>query len=195
MADSSTPVRNGRFWEFPNGRRLPVVSGAATDDTDPDADPDTKPDTKPEPPAPSADDVAALKAALKKANDEAAASRHKLKELEDRDKSDGEKLTERITAAEQRAAEAEARAMRLEVGASKGLSPAQVKRLVGTTKEELEADADELLADFAPATGGADDTKPTPDGRPKERLRGGGDPTEEPEETDPRKLADLIARR
>lgn len=155
--------------------------------------PEPAPTPKPDPPAPSADDVAALKAALKKANDEAAASRHKLKELEDRDKSDSEKLAERVAAAEKRAADAEAKALRLEVAAAKGLTPSQVKRLVGTTREELEADADELLADFAPRS--HNDDPPPPGGRPKERLRGGSDPTEEPEETDPRKLADLIPRR
>ena len=190
MADTLTPVRDGRFWIFPNGKRLPVVSGAAVDDPEPGPEPTPKPD----PPAPSADDNAALKAALKKANDEAAAFRHKLKELEDRDKSDSEKLTERVSAAEKRAAEAEARALRLEVASAKGLTPSQAKRLVGATREELEADADEILADFAPQRSGEHDPPP-PGGRPKERLRGGGDPTEEPEESDPRKLADLIPRR
>lgn len=160
----------------------------------PQPDPPTNPTPPPAPP-PAADDVAALKAALKKANDEAAASRHRLKEIEDRDKSEGEKLTDRATAAEKRAVDAEARALRLEVAAAKGLTPGQAKRLAGTTKEELEADAEELLSDFAPINGGEDtDRRDTPGGRPKERLRGGGAPTDEPEETDPRKLADLIPR-
>lgn len=154
-------------------------------------------DDKPTPtPTPSGgEDLTALKAALKKANKEAEEHRRKLKEIEDRDKSEGEKLTDRITAAERRADEAEARALRLEVATAKGLTAGQAKRLAGTTREELEADADELLADFAPANSGDDDHRPTPGSRPKERLRGGGDPTEEPEETDPRKLADLIPRR
>ncbi len=163
---------------------------ADTDDTQP---PDPAPAPKPDPaPAPSADDTAALKAALKKANEEAASFRHKLKELEDRDKSESEKLTERLTAAEKRAAEAEAQALRLEVATAKGLTATQVKRLVGSTREELEADADELLADFAPRD--AAERKPTPGGRPKEQLRGGGDPTEETEEMDPRKLAAQVSR-
>lgn len=132
---------------------------------------------------------AARKAAEKQTADLAA----RLKEIEDRDKSDGEKQSERLAAAEKRANDAEARAMRLEIAATKGLTASQAKRLVGTTKEELEADADELLADFAPANGG-DESKPTPGGRPKERLRGGGDPTEEVEETDPRKLAEMVSR-
>lgn len=40
------------------------------------------------------------------------------------------------------------RADRLEVAMEKGLTPAQAKRLQGETKEELEADADEILELF-----------------------------------------------
>ena len=84
-----------------------------------------------------------------KANADAAT---KLQQFEDRDKTEAQKLTERAEAAEKRAAETEARALRLEVAAEKGLTPAQAKRLVGTTREELEADAAELLETFKPAT-------------------------------------------
>ena len=196
MAATNQPVRHGRVWVFPDGKRLPVISGAAADDLD-DQDPAEK--DPPDPaskPAADADELAAVRAALKKANKEAEESRRKLKDIEDRDKSEGEKLADRIATAERRAEEAEARALRLEVAAAKGLTPGQAKRLAGATKEELEADADELLADFAPVAAGADeDPKLTPGSRPKERLRGGGAPAEEPEETDPLKLADLISRR
>lgn len=101
----------------------------------------------------------------------------KAKKAEEDKKSEAEKLTERLTAAETRAAKAETRALRLEVASSKGLTPAQAKRLVGSTKEELEADADELLADFgAPAGQGAGgDSKPKSK-RPVEQLRPGGMP-------------------
>jgi hypothetical protein len=37
---------------------------------------------------------------------------------------------------------------RIEIGIEKGLTPKQAKRLQGTTKEELEADAEELLETF-----------------------------------------------
>lgn len=76
----------------------------------------------------------------------------RLKEFEDRDKSESERAVERAEAAERRAAEAESRALRLEIAADKGLTPAQAKRLVGETREELEADAAELLETFKPAT-------------------------------------------
>lgn len=57
-------------------------------------------------------------------------------------------LEERVAGIEQRAKESEARALRAEVANAKGLTPTQAKRLVGGTREELEADADELLADI-----------------------------------------------
>ncbi|MFI2213040.1 hypothetical protein [Streptomyces sp. NPDC020141] len=53
--------------------------------------------------------------------------------------------------AEQERDEARAEALRVTVAADKGLTPAQARRLQGSTKEDLEADADELLKDFAPA--------------------------------------------
>ncbi len=156
-----------------------------TDEDDKTSSPDKteQPDTPPA--AKNPDDVDAMKSALRKANKEAETARLKLKEIEDRDKTDSEKLTERLTTAEKRAIEAEHRAMRLEVAAGKGLTPIQAKRLVGATQEELEADADELLATFVP-------NRPNVTGRPSPALRGGGDPTEDVEETDPVKLAAAI---
>ena len=92
-----------------------------------------------------------VKRALSKANKEAETLRLKLKEYEDRDKTEMERLTERAEAAERAAAETELRALRIEVAAEKGLTPAQAKRLVGSTRDELEADAKELLDTFKPA--------------------------------------------
>ena len=125
----------------------------------------------------------ARKAAEKAAKDLEA----RLKELEDKDKSDTEKLSEKAATAEKRAIEAELRATRLEVAHKKGLTPAQAKRLVGSTPEELEADADDFLESIKPP----DEKAPT--GKPRERLTGGGDPTEEPE-ADIRKVVDAIPR-
>jgi hypothetical protein len=72
----------------------------------------------------------------------------RLKEFEERDKTEAEKIADRAKSAEDRATQAESRAMRLEVAFDKGRTPAQAKRLVGSTREELEADADEILRDF-----------------------------------------------
>lgn len=133
--------------------------------------------------------------ALTKANKEAASYRTKVRELEplaskareaeEATKSEIQKANEQLAEAQRKAQEAELRAMRLEVATEKGLTKSQAKRLVGSTREELEVDADELLADF-----GGESKPPPPATKPSERLRGGGDPTEEPEEMDPRKLAD-----
>lgn len=100
-----------------------------------------------------------VKRALNKANKEAEALRLKLKEFEDRDKTELERLTERAEAAERAAAATEVKALRLEVAAEQGLTPAQAKRLVGETREDLEADAKELLATFKPADSGDDSTE------------------------------------
>jgi hypothetical protein len=64
-------------------------------------------------------------------------------ELEEAQKSEQQKLIERAEKAERLAAEVEARAMRVEIAAEKGI-PANL--LSGTTREDLEASADALLA-------------------------------------------------
>jgi len=73
----------------------------------------------------------------------------KFDEIDAQSKSESEKAVERITAAETARIAAEARADRIEVALEKGLTPSQAKRLVGSTREELEADADELLKDLS----------------------------------------------
>lgn len=110
------------------------------------------PEEQPEQPKPTGDVPPEVKAALRKANKEAETLRLKLQEFEDRDKTEAQKLAERAEAAEKRAIELETRALRLEVAADKGLTPAQAKRLVGSTREELEADADELVSTFKAAS-------------------------------------------
>jgi hypothetical protein len=143
---------------------------------------------------------------IAKANREAASYRTKVrelepaarkaKELEDAGKSDAERLTGEVKTHQTRAEAAEARAMRLEVALSKGLTATQAKRLVGATVEELEADADELLASFGGGKNDKDDERKAPAGRPVERLRsGGGSDGGDITETDPRKLAAMVPRR
>lgn len=109
----------------------------------------------------------------------------RLQEFEDRDKSDGEKLADKVSAAEKRASDAESRALRLEIAAAKGLTPAQAKRLVGATQEELEADADEILEAFPTKPGAT----PPPSSRPKPDLSGGSDPNGNP---DTRSIDDIV---
>lgn len=131
-----------------------------------------------------------LREEAKAAKKDAAAAREKVKEFEDKDKSEAQRLQDRAETAEKSLAAAERLVLVSEVALEKGLTPAQAKRLIGTTKEELEADADELLASFKQETGGQELT-----GRPRERLRPGAVPAAEAEETDPEKLAALVPRR
>lgn len=125
----------------------------------------------------------------------------KLRQYEDASKSDLERWEERANTAESRAGTAEAKAKALEIAierAPEHASLAQVravaKRVRGEDDEALEKDADELFSLLAPAPSEPKPGTKTP-ARPKERLKGGADPDEEPEETDPRKLAALLPRR
>jgi hypothetical protein len=72
----------------------------------------------------------------------------KLAEIEEAKKTNEQKLEERATAAEKLAADKSLEAERALIALDKGLTASQAKRLVGTTREELTADADELLADL-----------------------------------------------
>lgn len=73
-------------------------------------------------------------------NEQAAA---RLAEIEEANKTEAQKLADRLVAAEAKAQEAELRALRSDVSREKGV-PAEL--LSGTTAEELNAAADRLLA-------------------------------------------------
>lgn len=66
----------------------------------------------------------------------------RLKEIEEANKTEAEKIAARAEAAEKRAAELEVKAIRAEVAAAKGVP---VSLLTGSTQEELEAAADALI--------------------------------------------------
>ena len=126
-----------------------------------------------------------------KANADAA---KRLQELEDANKSETQKLADKATEAEKRAAAAEAKATKYEVAAELGIQAKHLRYLHGATREEIEESAKALLEDFPEIYDAKSDTdsgKPT---RPKERLRSGAAPDEEPDESDPRKLAASLPR-
>lgn len=102
----------------------------------------------------------------------------RLAELENAQKTETQKLAERAEAAERKAADAELRSLRAEIAAEKGLTPGQAKRLQGATRDELAADADELLKDFGPAKPAADPR------RPVESLKSGALPASAPQGVD-----------
>lgn len=132
----------------------------------------------------------------------------------DADKGKLDQVLAKLTDAESRASKAEAAQTRGNVAAAKKLPAWMAKKLTGSTQEELEADADEMLAEFKKHGGKIDgetttgtETTTTDDrtpaqqpaprrGRPQETLQSGAPVTRsEPEETDPIKLAALIPRR
>jgi hypothetical protein len=97
------------------------------------------------------------------------------------------------TEANERATKAEQKLARLEVAIDKKLPAELAARLVGSTREELAADADALLALVSTLSGQA---PPPPGGRPHEVLpSGGGDPTTPLSETDVNKIVASIPRR
>ena len=173
------------------GRRFAIPAGSSGDE-DPQPDDDGDDDQEDD----ELVDVPRAKAKIRKANQEAKALRERVKELEqaekrlqeleDAEKSQLDKANERITAAEKRAEEAETRAMRLQVAHDKGLTPAQAKRLSGSTLEELEHDADELVELFAPSK---DREEPT-GGGPKPRID--DDTPSDSQGKSPKELADSI---
>lgn len=75
--------------------------------------------------------------------DEVKARADKLAEIEEANKTEAERTAERLAAAEKRNAELVTKATRAEVAAAKGVP---IDLLSGSTKEELEAAADALIA-------------------------------------------------
>ncbi|HEY1395028.1 capsid assembly scaffolding protein Gp46 family protein [Roseateles sp.] len=91
--------------------------------------------------------------------------------LADAQKTEAQKAADAVTAAEAKAQAAERRALLLEVASEKGITAAQAKRLVGNTRDELLADADEFLQSLP----GAQPQQPS-GRRPVEALKSGSLP-------------------
>jgi hypothetical protein len=119
-------------------------------------------------------------AETKEAQSQATELQEKLDSKNDPDtKAELEKARTKQAEAEAKATKAELRADRIEIAAEKGLSPAQAKRLVGDNREELEADADELVKDLGIEPGKkTEDDGEEDEGRttPRAKLRTAGDP-------------------
>jgi hypothetical protein len=123
----------------------------------------------------------------------------KLKEFEDKGKSETQRLQEAHdsykTQAEKNATELARMNMAAE-HAPEHATLAQLrkvaKRLRGDTPEELEADAKELWEDYAPAAASGSTASTVV--KPAVRLKGGADPSVEPDEMDPRKIVANIPR-
>lgn len=145
----------------------------------------------------------AMKRERNAARKELADARKRLKDIDDKGKTDTERLTEAHKEAASRAEKAESSFLALTVAMDRAPAHATLeqvrkvaKRIRGDSEEELEADADELFDMVVPAPK-PDDTTPKKrvPTNPRTRLRGGADPEEEPEENNPRKLADAIRQK
>lgn len=125
----------------------------------------------------------------------------KLKKYEDEGKSELQRLQEERDELKNTSTKTSARAKALEIALERAPEHATLtqvravaKRVRGDDDDALERDADELFELLAPESKAAGKT--VAGGRPKERLKGGSaEPDEDPEETDPAKLAALLPRR
>lgn len=133
----------------------PSTDAPASTDTNPNTGTDTGADTS----TGGEQDAAYWRKRARQHEDRAKSLADKAKQFDDwqtSQQTEAEKTAKRIAEAERKTAEAEARLMRQEVAAAKGLTAEQAKRLVGTTREELESDADELLTAFKASARAAD---------------------------------------
>lgn len=103
-------------------------------------------DKGPADPAAEADKWKALARKHEQAAKANAAAAKKLAQIEDANKTEQQRLEERATAAERRAAETESALLRMRVAVAKQLPSELVDRLRGSSEQELSADADALLA-------------------------------------------------
>lgn len=117
-------------------------------DPEPTPEPTPEPEPTPDPPPAQEPDWKAEARKWEKRAKENTDAAARLAALEDAQKTDQDKLQDRLDLLEQEHRQSTTEAARLKVALKKGLDEVQARRLVGETSEELEADADELLASF-----------------------------------------------
>lgn len=168
-----------------DGRPIWSIAGGSGEGGDPPANP-TAPPAAPDAPPPAdealgdggkkaldaeranAKALAKEKAAAEKDRDALAA---KLKAIEDANKSEAERTAERLATLEQQAG----KAIRYEAAEATGLPLALSSRLVGTTVDELKADAEVLKGLIGSGAPGAGTPAPPPEQKtPKPDHRQGG---------------------
>lgn len=163
-----------------------TANDPAADEPTPEVDPEAPVTDPAEEPADPAEDPESgfdpdkAREKIRKLNSEASGLRKRAKEAEEKAKN-AEGSGERVSALE-------AENMRLKVAVKLGgqLPDDLIDRLRGSTEEELLEDAEKLLGHF-------EQRKP-PTNQPREKLRGGGDPTRESSliDSDPDKFAEGI---
>jgi hypothetical protein len=90
-----------------------------------------------------------IRAALKKANKEAETLRLKLQQFEDAQKSESQKLAERAEQAERERDALRVESLRARIAIAKGVPPDLLEFLTATDEDELNAQADRLMARLA----------------------------------------------
>ena len=126
---------------------------------------------------------------------EIAALQAKIDDKARENETDAEKAARESAAAIQKAkddakAEAGVETLKLRVALRKGLTEVQAKRLVGTTEDEIEKDADDLLESFGGKGEAEEGGEGEPRTRPTRPLKNGGDPKDGEPTFDPEKAAD-----
>jgi hypothetical protein len=164
-------------------RGLRFIEGEGGDNPSSDPEPSPEGGDEPNDPAPEEEpeqfDAEKARDKIRRINSENKNLRTRAAEAEAKAK-DSEGNAEKLTALE-------AENLRLRIGVKHGLPESLVKRLSGSTEEELLQDAEELMELFG--------SKKVPTNQPREKLRGGGDPTQGPDETaDLDKFAESIFR-
>lgn len=195
-----------------SGRPIWPIFGADGADDEEDGDDEKKPDKGDAKKPDKGDDETDWEAEARKwkalarkhegqAKENADAAK-RLKDLEDADKSEIDKAKERAAEADRKAAAAERRALVAEIAAEKGLTMSIARRLVGDTREELEADADELVEAFGTKgkgdksgkNGEGDGKKSDARRLPKEQLRPGASGEDDDEVIDQKKAEEIADR-
>lgn len=120
----------------------------------------------------------------------------RLKEAEDQEKSESEKLKEQVSQLQQERDQAKTESLRSTIASEKGLTAKQARRLTGSSREELESDADDLLDTFGAKkddSGGEEEAPRESSRPPKESLQPGASSGDETV-TDPDQMAEAVLK-
>lgn len=123
-----------------------------------------------------------------KGNDKDQEDAAKWRDYENSQKDDVTRLTDELTALKEELSKRDFQALVDEVAKDKGLPPKLAKRLSGKTREELEADADDLMEGLPTPVTPPASSKPTPTNADSKKSSGSDDVF------DPKAVAALIPR-
>jgi hypothetical protein len=147
-----------------------VVTEVPVEDVETEVTTEVEPESKPL--GPNGEKALQSEREARKAAERAVAERDaRLKEYEDRDKSESEKLAERASAAEQRAQTVEAELIRERIARRHKIDDDDLDLLGTGTEEQIEARAQRIAAKNAAAA--ASTATAPPSGKPTEKLRPG----------------------